>query len=56
MKYSEFKHLYTLEEGDKWCWIEDEIIITNPNKIPFSINLETGEKKIIEFNTIKRED
>ena len=45
MKAPDFSRFYTLEPGDKWCWIGDEIIIANPNKIPFTINLKTGERQ-----------
>ena len=43
MEESDFAHLYKLEPGDKWCWIGDEIVVVNPEKIPFTINLKTGE-------------
>ena len=41
----EFSHLYTLETGDKWAWFGDYVVICNADKIPFAIDLATGEKK-----------
>lgn len=43
------ENIYTLEPGDKWCWIGDKIGITNAEKIPFTIDLVTGERKNIEM-------
>jgi hypothetical protein len=43
--YRHFQHIYTLEPGDKWCLIEGYVLIANQDKIPFTIDLKTGERK-----------
>ena len=53
MKAKDFEHLYTLEPGDKWAWIGDEVVISNPEKIPFTVNLKTGEIKNEAFFPIE---
>jgi len=49
MNANDFKHIYDLEPGDKWIIIDDELIIVNQDKIPFTINLVTRDRKNIEF-------
>lgn len=43
------KLIYTLEPGDKWAWFGDHILVCNGDKIPFTIDLATGERKNIEI-------
>jgi hypothetical protein len=40
-----FRHVYTLEPGDKWAWFGDHIVIANADKIPFTVDLATGKRE-----------
>lgn len=42
------KHVYTLQEGEKWAAIQDTVIIVHPDRQPKIIDSE-GNERVIEF-------